>query len=437
MNYILAVCIILIIGIIMYIIMGDNVCILIITTVILLFINHTSYQSNITGGDAIVLNDKSYTNKPYIMFNDLQEKEAYVWGHRPANKGNHFGQRKLVITEIMFLSLKTEPNESYYVVYAGSAPSIKYPVLYELFKNCKFILVDPNPFGMWTTLISYEKLNSDNDILAQIQSSSSRTFIINEIMTIDIAKKLEPLSNKLFISDIRTNLLSDKPFDYDIALNNVQQIIWINYFKPKFYMLKYRPLYKLPEAEYYEKFIDIADKIPEWKEYNNRQENLDETSSYNKMQFIDKETKLAKALLVSGDIYLQCWAGGKSNECRIIGSNAKIVEEDPDAESKFYYYNMYLRNHPESHSLKYKDLMDENKYPLYPNNAQLYCGCNDCRIELHWIKKYVDKYNADINNVVELITKYTQSIKDHNIKNTTVTHKFTNNNSKKSYLKNR
>ena len=132
-------------------------------------------------------------------------------GHQYINKASHFGQRKLLITEIMFLTLKAHPKKEYTIIYAGAASNSKYPVLYELFKMCRFILIDPNPFSKNVTMtehIYFPPRTATELIINQIKTNPQlRTFVINDLCTIDLISALAKLpDNILFISDIRTKL---------------------------------------------------------------------------------------------------------------------------------------------------------------------------------------------------------------------------------------
>lgn len=412
---------------------GSNVAALLLAVVVLLIIVLISYRQNlpaillaaitlayfssgnskkvVSGGfnnqfyekPQKIVNDKFYIPQIYLKYNDIIGMESYKFGVQPEFPGNHFGQRKLLVSEVMFLSMKAEPDKHYYIIYAGAAPNFKYPVLHELFENCTFILVDPNPFGVWIDIMEHIKIEGDNPDMAEIiKGSKLRTFVIHDIMSIFIADKLSSLKNKLFISDIRTNLIpTDSISDYDVVLNNMQHIVWINHLNPKWYMLKYRAMYELPQQlKFYSQFMSLVHTIPEWVEFKGD-------------EYIDNHTKMPKALLVDGDIYIQAWPGYLSGECRIVGNNPKLVRQDPNLEAKFFYYNMYLRNHPASHAITYNHLMPHKKYILFNNIAEQYCGCNDCRIELHWIKNYCDVYEKDINKVCTLFNIYTQNIRGH------------------------
>lgn len=56
--------------------------------------------------------------------------------------GCHSGQRKLLLTEIEFLTCCAADSE--FIIYVGSAPCEKLPALLEMFVDKKFLLVDPN-----------------------------------------------------------------------------------------------------------------------------------------------------------------------------------------------------------------------------------------------------------------------------------------------------
>ena len=71
--------------------------------------------------------------------------KAYYERDWERKKGiRHWGQRKLFITELFFLT--KYQNLGDVVIYAGAAPGNHIPFLTELFPQLKFILVDPNKF---------------------------------------------------------------------------------------------------------------------------------------------------------------------------------------------------------------------------------------------------------------------------------------------------
>jgi hypothetical protein len=59
----------------------------------------------------------------------------------------HFGQRKLLLTEIEYYNM-LDRNKHYLIVYPGSASCEHLPVILQMFPNLKFLLIDPNYHSM-------------------------------------------------------------------------------------------------------------------------------------------------------------------------------------------------------------------------------------------------------------------------------------------------
>lgn len=141
----------------------------------------------------------------------------------------HHGQRKLLLTEIEFLTL--HGNLSRNVVYAGAAPGIKTRFLSTLFPEHKFHLYDPNPFGIKET---------------------EHIKIYNQYFTDATAKELgDKFSGDcLFISDIRRT--PDNPDDFeDYVYDDLQmQQRWIQLMNVKMSMLKFRLPFNRSEITY-------------------------------------------------------------------------------------------------------------------------------------------------------------------------------------------
>lgn len=137
------------------------------------------------------------------------------------NLTTHMGQRKLLMSEIEFLTLYGMLSMN--VVYAGSAPGIHIPFLMRLFPRHKFYLYDPNPFCV---------------------RDSSRVKIYNDYFTDDTATDLRKKfnGNLLFISDIRRTPAEDdfENFERLVAEDLGMQRRWIEIMKPKMSMLKFR-----------------------------------------------------------------------------------------------------------------------------------------------------------------------------------------------------
>lgn len=339
--------------------------------------------------------------KIYLKVSDLTEEKEYVHKYRSKFQGVHYGQRKLVITEIMFLTMFTDPDKFYNVIYAGSAPSSKFPVLLGMFKNCRFILIDPNPFSENVKNQQQLYFKGPVDFQKIKDSPAIKTVVINDLCTMDLMSKLSSLENILFMSDIRTNLINDGDLEYDVLFNTAQHKAWLDVLYQSGnkipYMLKSRTLYKFQQNEDYHKFLKIVSGIEEWNKYKN--ELLDAYNSH-------------KAIDIAGERYLQPWPGMHSTEIRIIGDNPEFIIRNSIADEKrMFYYNTELRATEASQKISGVEAFGLED--VDPKIVKNYCGCNDCGIEIHWIKEYVKKYACDVNKIVELINKYSQSIENH------------------------
>ena len=133
-------------------------------------------------------------------------------------QGVHWGQRKLLMNEIEFLTLHGFDGAT--VVYAGAAPAIHTAFMAEvLFPSMKFVLVDPRSFAIPAT--------------AQIQL---RNEFFTDAMAAEYAAPSCAESTVLFISDIRTEPNDDKHVARDMA----NQMNWHLLMKPRASMLKFR-----------------------------------------------------------------------------------------------------------------------------------------------------------------------------------------------------
>lgn len=133
----------------------------------------------------------------------------------------HFGQRKLLMTEIEFLT--NCGGLSQLIVYAGSAPGIHIPLLAKYFPGNTFELYDPAKFKISNEQLKLCKIN-----------------IHQELFTDQICEKYKN-QNILFISDIRTDhyKFTDE-WEEEISENMQMQKKWIEIMKPIRSMVKFR-----------------------------------------------------------------------------------------------------------------------------------------------------------------------------------------------------
>jgi len=131
----------------------------------------------------------------------------------------HWGQRKLLLSEIMFLT--QYGHLSHRIVYAGAAPGHHIPYLSQLFPSHTFVLVDPNPFGIRATSQIELKNQYFDDTLAQ-QFVNPNILFISDMRTADY-RQMSPLENEQYI-------LKD----------NETQMRWIQIMHPAKSMIKFR-----------------------------------------------------------------------------------------------------------------------------------------------------------------------------------------------------
>ena len=144
----------------------------------------------------------------------------------------HMGQRKLLMSEIEFLTMYVQPDKQYTVIYAGAAPGTHITILIQLFPNVKFELYDTNKFS-------------------SLLYNNSNVRIYKSYFLPNIATKYANNKNILFISDIRTN---NK--DEGIINDNNLNLELIKVINPDASMLKFRLPYKqgttiLPQGSLY------------------------------------------------------------------------------------------------------------------------------------------------------------------------------------------
>jgi hypothetical protein len=144
----------------------------------------------------------------------------------------HWGQRKLLLSEIEFLTdcFLELPNATT-VVYAGAAPGTHIPYLSGLFPTYNFVLYDPGKFNI---------------------QESDRIRIHNTYFTDDVARGLKNTDNTLFISDIRRSPEGDSIEDKIVMGDMNAQQVWHDLIRPARSMLKFRMPYDHGRVVYLE-----------------------------------------------------------------------------------------------------------------------------------------------------------------------------------------
>lgn len=168
-------------------------------------------------------------------------QEKYRSRQDEVNSTIHWGQRKLLMSEIEFLTIYGEFSDT--VVYAGAASGIHIAYLARLFPNHKFYLYDPNPFS--------PKLRNVQSI---------RTF--NQLFLDETARQYQG-SNILFISDIRTadpKTMTAEEVEIRVAEDHLMQQQWVNIMNPVASMLKLRFPWKDGKTMY----LNGEIRLPVW-----------------------------------------------------------------------------------------------------------------------------------------------------------------------------
>lgn len=290
---------------------------------------------------------------------------------------NHWGQRKLLLSEIEFLTLFTNPDEEYTVVYAGAGPGTHTTYLSQLFPNVHFVLIDPLPENEWVAKVT-DRIEIHYDYMTD---ELAKQFSFNE----EIRNSFDPNQRKfntpkdhvLFISDIRnTKHFQAKGLEQheeNIINDNQLQKKWHDIIQPEASMLKFRcPFYNV-------KNDTIEDR---------------------KYEYLD------------GDIYLPVWGKVETCECRLVvrrGNEIKAYDRKI-FEEKMMYFNTVTRvqyyNHPYDNILKEKNIIGIDH-------------CFDCRSELWILEQYLSKFTALDQEarklkLVEMIQEITPKCSENN-----------------------
>lgn len=352
--------------------------------------------------DAFNIIREKIDNNVAIVIDDIPDAIPYE-SLGQIRLGNHFGQRKLGLSEIQFFNEWSKISEEpVYCVYAGAAPSNKTHILVDLFPKIKLILVDPNKFEIMVPnpdkkgVISHRAVSSQNSDIIHLIShyptkskefEGARTRKINEMDDADMEKLasfvnnddvhniyimedyfdesgeimasfLKRLNRKIiFVSDIRSNVKNEQfPSDFDIIWNTAMMFNWIKSIRPEYSMIKFR----LP-------FFGDTKTQEIWQDFKE----TFEIAKSNGVDFITDNAE-KKFRMFGGKPFLQVWPGRSSTELRLHTTKDeidKIVEYDINLiEAKLNYYNIIYR------------VLVCHKNPNSDKRLG-FCLCNDCAIE--------------------------------------------------------
>jgi len=214
-----------------------------------------------------------------ILKPDARER-PYRRRNRDKKTVIHWGQRKLLMSEIEFLTLYAEPGDT--VVYAGAAPGNHTYFLSLMFPFLKFVLVDPSPFYC----ISTPRIDVRQEFFSD--------------QTCEEFQELGKQGKILFISDIRTacwQVMSDVEVENAVAWDMEAQQRWHLLIFSKRSMLKFRLPWKPGCTDY-----------------------------------------------LDGDVHLPVWGPSTTTEARLItGSREKRPWNNSQYEAQMFYFNTSTR----------------------------------------------------------------------------------------------
>lgn len=262
-----------------------------------------------------------------LVLSPQSEKLPYGKVSEDVLLGVHWGQRKLLLSEIEFFTLFWNPEEipKPLCVYAGAAPSDHTPLLSEMFPEVTFHLYDPAPFGIKET---------------------RKIKIFNEFFTDEVAAKYAGRNDVLFICDIRT---ADMQANNDAVTRKIRKMKKEG--KPVSDKLIYK-LYKEADVKTEQEIKRDMDAQMRWTQIINPEHAL---LKFRLPYCLDGEDELVEYL--DGFVFWQAWAPKKSTETRLKPVRDEKGEYSTrswsalDYEQKCFHQNVKVR--PE---VKYKNL---------------------------------------------------------------------------------
>lgn len=302
-----------------------------------------------------------------LFLKKADPRMKYYRRDKEDKKAIHFGQRKLLLSEIWFIVnyiVECKDINQAHVVYAGAADGTHIAILADLFPTLIFHLYDPRKF----------RINSTNKI-----------FIYNQYFTNKDAlywKEQQKINNNIFfISDIRTadyKSMSSEANENTIISDNKLQEKWVKIIKPTAAFCKYRPPY--PIHEKYKKFI-----------------------------YLD------------GLIFKQPWAPQTSTETRLVlikGQNNKFDYKEYDTElyqDQMFYHNTIIR---EQFHYAIENIQDNIDAPELLNDW-------DSAAEYHILQQYFLSKNSDDTDLIEKIRQLSRQITERLLQHLSDSKKFT------------
>ncbi len=278
----------------------------------------------------------------------------------------HWGQRKLLLTEIDFLTDFIDKNKKKtLVIYAGAADGRHTSLLSELFPGLIFHVYDPRKF--------HPSIHKSKNIVVNHYHKIHNIDKDYGFFTSEIAKYYSENIKKdydqfLFISDIR--VIPDVKFGHEdytlkfqdhVVEDQAEQARWVKIMSPDATMIKFKTPYALPGQHKYYKYLN-------------------------------------------GEIRVQAWAGNTSTETRLIMT--KLTDKYYDIilyERQVAYFNNQMRLYDfkntkiETLNISIGDFW--SKYLKINNDIY---GADYC-LEIGILIKYLKKFNQfTLENLINM-----------------------------------
>jgi hypothetical protein len=344
----------------------------------------------------------------------------------PDFKSGHWGQRKLLLTEILFFTLHGKPNTT--VIYAGAAPSDHMLFLSKMFKSYHFVLVDPErwnkDFGKVHAQLNYSNFPEYQDgNLVMIKRNPEDN--INYIGPYKIIGKERNGSFNLEL--VSGSSVSNKSVKRGIFVTDMKPYGDFNFVEPLYYKIN-------DNIDVYHGYFTDNLAVKLGKQYANtnvlfvsdiRPTNIEGVSStleerdniviqnmemqkrwYN---LINKERSgnvwamfkfkatfgIPTSRYLKGDLYYQPWAPLKSPELRLITNSEETRE----------YSNDWLEQHLTWFNEVRRNTLNE------PRDERLN-GVFDTQFEYDIMKMYVDKFKPKDTDIYDWMGEISAELGD-------------------------
>lgn len=257
----------------------------------------------------------------------------------------HIGQRKLLFSEIEFLSYVSQYVNllECLIVYIGSAPGIHQKVLYKMFPGCKWLFYDPRPFDF---------SENENIIIKTGKNGFFQTSKLEEVLQIADNRKI------IYITDIRRDVDAKT-----IMEDNIWQQEWGILMNAEFMQIKFR-------FPYTDCVNGICNDFPKAVDPD-----YDISKIENKINIINKK-EINHTIYLYGDIYTQLDPPINSTETRLYVKKIKYYSQDELNSLNKKYNSNYQKTklNSDNYFMKYYFVPEyENKLNYFNQNIRMRC----------------------------------------------------------------